>query len=164
MAAPVGDELWALTSDSRADRVAGRLVEAGLRVGVGSAGPVEESGASHRDAGEALAGTSAAAPLVRWDDIVATGAVALVDTNRAAAFARSFLAPLTHDPELLTTLAVFLTYNGSRLKVAEELGVHRNTARNRLAAIETALNRSLDDPQVRFSAWLALQVHDTAAR
>lgn len=157
LAAVVGDELWVVTLETRADRVGGRLVDAGLRVGVGSPGPVEDAAASHRAAGEALASTSAGVPLVRWDDVVATGAAALVDPDRAAAFARSFLAPLAGDAELLTTLGVFVNVHGSRLKVAEELGVHRNTVRNRLAAIEAALGRSLDDPQVRFSAWLALQ-------
>ncbi|WP_235654130.1 helix-turn-helix domain-containing protein [Mycolicibacterium houstonense] len=42
-------------------------------------------------------------------------------------------------------------------RVAEELGLHRNTVRNRLAAIEAVLPGRLDDPQTRVSAWIALQ-------
>ena len=42
--------------------------------------------------------------------------------------------------------------------VAEELGLHRNTVRNRLEAIEAVLPGKLDDPQTRVSAWIALQI------
>jgi len=57
----------------------------------------------------------------------------------------------------MATLGSFLTHHGSRLKVAEELGLHRNTVRNRMAQIERAIGRSLDDPDTRAAAWLALQ-------
>lgn len=82
----------------------------------------------------------------------------VLDGERAAAFATSYLAPLAGDQELIRTLESFLRHHGSRLGVAGELGVHRNTVRNRLAHIETALNGSLDDPQTRVNAWIALQV------
>ena len=36
-------------------------------------------------------------------------------------------------------------------------GLHRNTVRNRMAQIEQAIGRSLDDPDARVAAWLALQ-------
>jgi purine catabolism regulator len=55
-------------------------------------------------------------------------------------------------------LRSFVSHHGSILKVAHELDVHRNTVRNRLAGIEALLGRSLDDPQTRFSVWMALQV------
>ena len=71
-------------------------------------------------------------------------------------FAASFLGGL--DPEQVDTLRCFLRHHGSRLKVAEELGLHRNTVRNRLDAIAAALPGPLDDPQIRASAWIALQV------
>lgn len=48
-------------------------------------------------------------------------------------------------------------HHGSLLQVAEDLGVHRNTVRNRLDRIEALLGRSLADPQVRVDAWVALQ-------
>jgi purine catabolism regulator len=44
--------------------------------------------------------------------------------------------------------------------VAEELGVHRNTVRNRVAEIERAVGGSLDDAQVRADAWIALQARE----
>ena len=40
---------------------------------------------------------------------------------------------------------------------AEELGVHRNTVRNRLATAERLLGRPLDDAATRMDVWAALQ-------
>ena len=85
----------------------------------------------------------------------------VLEPERAAAFASAFLEPLRGGAgdELLLTLQSFLRHHGSRLKVAEELGVHRNTVRNRVSQIEVLLGRSLDDPQVgAVSAWIALRV------
>jgi purine catabolism regulator len=39
---------------------------------------------------------------------------------------------------------------------ADELAVHRNTVRHRVRRIESLLGVSLDDPQVRVDAWVAL--------
>lgn len=89
------------------------------------------------------------------------GPLSLIDPERAETFATSFLGGL--DSGQLETLRCFLRNHGSRLKVAEELGLHRNTVRNRLAAIETELPGPLDDPQTRVSAWIALQSLPTHA-
>jgi purine catabolism regulator len=138
LAAVIDEELWVL---------AARVPELpGLRVGVGD---------SHRTAGLALARTSPAAPVVHWDQVVREGAVALVEPEVAASFATSFLGGL--DEDQIETLGSFLRHHGSRLQVASELGVHRNTVRNRVEQIEAGLGRSLDDPDTRASAWLALQ-------
>jgi purine catabolism regulator len=59
--------------------------------------------------------------------------------------------------EQLDTLRSYLHHHGSHLKTAEDLGLHRNTVRNRLAQIEHQLDDSLDDPDVRMTAWFALQ-------
>ena len=90
-----------------------------------------------------------------------TGFARLIDPTRAEAFATSFLAGL--DDEQLETLRCFLRHHGSRLKVADELGLHRNTVRNRLDVIEATLPGSLDNPQIRVSAWIALQSLPTPA-
>ena len=47
--------------------------------------------------------------------------------------------------------------------MADELGLHRNTVRNRLDVIEATLPGALDDPQIRASAWIALQSLPTPA-
>jgi carbohydrate diacid regulator len=57
-----------------------------------------------------------------------------------AELARRLLAPLTHEPELLTTLAVFLRVNLASSLAAQELNVHRHTLSYRLDKI-AALTR-----------------------
>lgn len=165
LSARVGGELWVAVSPGRSASLASALAESGLRVGVGSAVPVDEAAGSHETAGHALRQTTAASPVLSWDQLVGEGALALIDRGQAAAFADAFLARLevhgfTQD-DLVATLASFLRHHGSRGRVAAELGVHRNTVRNRLERIESALGRSLDDPQTRVNAWIALQVGGT---
>jgi purine catabolism regulator len=155
LAARMADELWAVVSPGRLVAVVGEL--AGLSVGVGTVVPLEELARSHETAGLALRETSAAAPVVRWDAVVGEGVLALLDADRARAFGTSFLGSLLDDPDLVATLQAFLRQHGSRGRVADELGVHRNTVRNRLAQIEAMIGHSLDDPQTRVNAWVALQ-------
>ena len=127
-------------------RIATTLAATGLRVGVGE---------THLTAGRALERTTSAHAVMHWDRLVREGPIGLLDGDVASAFSASFLAPL--DETQLETLAAFLRHHGSRLKVADELGLHRNTIRNRLVDISAALDRDLDDPDVRAAAWLALQ-------
>ena len=148
----VEEELCALVSSPRALEV---LADSGLRVGVGERVALDDVVAGHRTAGQALARSSPAAPVVRWEDVMREGVAGLIDPAAAATFSTSFLGGL--DDELVETLAAFLRHHGSRLQVAADLGVHRNTARNRVEQIEAVLGRSLDDPATRVSAWLALQ-------
>lgn len=161
-----GDELAAVVRSGEARPVAARLVDLGLRVGIGAAGPPPELATSHLTAGHALDLATAAGPVVAWDDGVRRGVLGLVDDERAAAFGAAWLAPLEEagDPALVETLAAYLRRHGSLLKVAEELGVHRNTVRNRVERIEHLLDRSLLDPQARVDAWVALQARAGAVR
>ncbi|MGZ4489522.1 MAG: PucR family transcriptional regulator [Nocardioidaceae bacterium] len=155
LAARMADELWAVVPPGRLAAVVGAL--AGLSVGVGTVVPLEELARSHETAGLALRECTAAAPVVRWDEVVGEGVLALLDADRARVFGESFLGPLLDDPDLVATLQAFLRQHGSRGRVADELGVHRNTVRNRLTQIEATIGRSLDDPQTRVNAWVALQ-------
>lgn len=161
LGARVGESLRALASPRRTASLADDMAAAGLRVGVGSPVRIEDAARSDTTARHALGQTTAASPVVWWDRVVTEGALALIEPQRAAAYAESFLAPLgsadAAADELLATLRSFLRHHGSRGEVAAELGVHRNTVRNRIAHIETALGRSLDDPQARVDAWIALQ-------
>jgi purine catabolism regulator len=149
-------ELCAVLSPEETETAADRLAETGLLVGIGHVVPVAEAAAGYRTAGLALAQATPTARLVNWDRVISEGPLGLIDPQRAAAFAESWLSDL--DSEQLETLRCFLRHHGSRLKVAEELGLHRNTVRNRLDAIEAVLPGKLDDPQTRVSAWIALQV------
>jgi len=135
-----------------------------VRGGVGAAVPRREVVQSHATAGHALAGTTAGAPVAIWDTNVGSGALSLMDAERASAFAGSFLGPLRSDLRgeqegaLRETLRSFLRHHGSHVAVAADLAIHRNTVLKRVRQIEQALGRSLDDPQVRVDAWIALQV------
>jgi len=158
--ARVGEELWLAVGPADADRRATTLAGHGLLVGVGDPSPVGEADRSHANAGHALGAASVSAPVVRWEHLVGSGAMAALDRERASSFAASFLAPLAVPgaEELLPTLRSFLRHHGSRAKVAEELGIHRNTVRNRLEQVEAAVGGSLDDPRLRVDAWVALTV------
>ncbi|WP_177242684.1 PucR family transcriptional regulator [Amycolatopsis marina] len=162
LAALVREELWLAVTPGAIDHHLAKVAERGLLVGVGGPETIDDARRSWTNAGHALTSATSAAPVVRWERLVNEGALAVIDGERAAAFAASFLARLS-DEELVRTLSSFLHHHGSRLKVADELGIHRNTVGNRIAQIETALGRSLDDPQVRVNAWIALQVASNSA-
>ncbi len=156
------DELVVVSSAARAAGVAALLVGRGLRVGIGRSVTTDQASASHAAAGHALAMTTSPAPMCTWDDLVDTGVVGFLGREAASAFAASFLAPLGDDRVLLQTLGAFLREHGSRGETAARLGVHRNTVRNRVEQIEARLRRSLEDPQVRVDAWVALRVTGAA--
>jgi purine catabolism regulator len=156
LAAVVSDDLVVVGAARRANAVATQLADRELLVGIGRAVPLEEAAESRETAAHALAASSPGAPVRRWDEQAAGGVGGLLDPGRARAFARSYLAPLGDDPALRDTLAAFLRRHGSVLATAEELAVHRNTVRNRIRQIESLLDVSLDDPQVRVDAWVAL--------
>lgn len=155
IAAGDDDRLCAIAPEDRAGAVAATLADDGLLVGVGNRATAGDAAGSHRTAGLALAQATPATPVITWDRVVAQGPLGLIDARSAQTFATGFLGGL--DDEQIETLRCFLRHHGSRLKVAEELGLHRNTVRNRLDAIEAVLPGALDDPQTRVSAWIALQ-------
>jgi purine catabolism regulator len=151
----VGDELRAVVPAGKDSKFAEVLRQAGLLVGIGETVARDRVPHSHETAGHALARASATAPVVSWTRVVRGGVLALLEPDRAAAFATDLLAPLGN--ELRLTLLTFLKHHGSRLKVAEELGVHRNTVRHRLVQVEELTGLDLDDPADRVSGWVALQ-------
>ncbi|GAA1649184.1 helix-turn-helix domain-containing protein [Georgenia ruanii] len=163
LAARTGDVVRLADAPERTERAAGLLTELGLQAGVGAAVGLDDGERAATTARYALAQTTPALPLVRWDDLVDDGVLALVGAEAAGAFAASYLAPLAGRPDLVLTLRAYLRHHGSRGRVAAELGVHRNTVRHRVEEIEAALGRSLDDPGTRVSAWVALQA-DAARR
>ncbi|MDV3125800.1 PucR family transcriptional regulator [Mycobacterium sp. 21AC1] len=155
LAGNLSGELCAVLELRRAQGVGAALADAGLLVGVGDVVPAGDGAGGHRTAGLALDQATTTSGPVFWDRVIGDGPLGLIDPQRASAFAESWLRNL--DSEQLDTLHCFLRHHGSRLKVAEELGLHRNTVRNRLDSIEAVLPGQLDDPQTRVSAWIALQ-------
>ncbi|MFC7487054.1 PucR family transcriptional regulator [Knoellia sp. CPCC 206453] len=147
--------LRVIAAPAHALRVAEDLAGRGLVVGVGDPVRLSEVAAAHATAMLALARATTATGVVKWELVVREGVVGLLPREVAESFSVSFLGGLEDDQT--ATLGSFLRHHGSRLKVAEELGLHRNTVRNRVAQIERTLGRSLDDPDSRAAAWLALQ-------
>jgi len=163
----VAGELVVLARPGDATGFADELAARGLRVGIGEAGARSDLRRSHETAGHALTLTTDEAPVASWERSVQYGVLSLVDGPRAVAFGESFLAALGREAQgdaLVETLRSFLAHHGSLLKVADDLGVHRNTVRHRVRQIERALGRSLADPQARVDAWVALQVARTQVR
>lgn len=158
-------ELWAVGTPQHVDRLVPDLVGLGLQVGVGSAVGRSELGRSRAAAGHALSRTSPRAPVARWEQIVDQGVLALVGQTAGDSFAESFLAPLDRygerRDELVETLRAFLQHQGRIGPLAEALGVHRNTVRNRIRDIESALGGSLEDPSLRVNSWVALELDAT---
>ncbi|MFI7067644.1 PucR family transcriptional regulator [Kribbella sp. NPDC050124] len=158
LAAVVDGDLVAMATPSGAAAFADELSARGLAGGIGRTVPFDEVSASDVTATHALGATGPGIPVRAWDDLARGGVAGLLGPDLAGAFARSFLAPISDDPVLVATLGAFLRRHGSRGETADELSVHRNTVRNRVEQIETRLGASLDNPQVRVDAWVALQI------
>jgi purine catabolism regulator len=156
-------ELTAALRGERVRKFAEHLAAGGGRVGGGEVTTLPTLPRSHQTARHSVEMTSEHSPVVTWDQTVNEGVMSLVSSDRAAAFGERWLAPIESEPEgiFVETLRSLLTNHGSLLKVAADLGIHRNTVRHRVERIQTLLGRSLDDPQVRVDAWVALQGRST---
>lgn len=73
------------------------------------------------------------------------------------ATARTRLAPLLDNPELLRTLHSYLDHALSVTSTAQSLEVHRNTVMTRIARVETLLGTNLADPDERLALHLAVR-------
>ena len=69
-----------------------------------------------------------------------------------------------HGSELVATLESYLNNNGSVAAVAEELSLHRNTVRYRLAQITELTGYDPAQTQDRVQLWLALAVQRIGSR
>ncbi len=67
-----------------------------------------------------------------------------------------WVAALEGSP-LVATVREHLRHGGRWERTARELGVHRNTVRQRIAHAETLIGRALDDADVSSRLWLALR-------
>ncbi len=97
--------------------------------------------------------------LVSFADLEARSVESLLDRSVLRAWADAYLRPLDMVPEgseLQETLRAWLACHGQVDATAQRLGIHRHTVRHRLRRAEAALERSLDDPDVRANLWFAL--------
>jgi hypothetical protein len=131
----------------------------GTRLAVGPSVPLAEARRSADWAARAL--NLAAGDVVFAEDHLADLALQSAPEVMAALRAR-VLAPLDGETprsreRLAATLSGWLRHAGARAAVAEELGVHPQTVRYRVARLRELFGARIDDPEARFELMLALR-------
>jgi purine catabolism regulator len=105
---------------------------------------------------------------VRFEDLVSDGILGMLDTSGGDIVAHRMLQPLNERPAgerriLLDSINVWLAHNCAWDPAAKQLGVHRHTLRNRIAAIEQLLGLNLDRFADRAELWAAVQLDRSTA-
>ncbi|MCC3281305.1 MULTISPECIES: PucR family transcriptional regulator [Arthrobacter] len=165
------DRLALLVADGNSTELAaalgGYLREAGITAKVGAGGAYAEPAGLRWGYYEAKEGLLRGAAVNEPDRLSLASLLMASRDVPLADLAAEALDPLTdfdkaHDAELVPTLEKYLALNGSVAKVAQALGLHRNTVRYRLSQIA---DLSGYDPSVtadRVHLYLALNVRRLA--
>ena len=85
------------------------------------------------------------------------------DASTASSLSQRLLAPVLDKPELISTLAAWLSSDGRPKATAARLGVHPHTVTYRLNQLREALGPIVDDPDRRLELHLAAYINLTAA-
>ena len=128
------------------------------RMRIGISGPVGVTDLP-RGAQQALSvctGTRQLGQAVRWETSGLPSVTDLLDEDRARAFARTRLGSVVDQPELLELLEIYLSEGGTVQRIAEHLGVHRNSVPARLVRLRRALGVDIEDAEQRANLWFAL--------
>lgn len=156
-----GRELEVLATPKRCEAVAAALADNGLSVGIGSEVAVAQAARSMGAAAQALGRTTTMTRTIWWRDLAEQGAISLIDPAARELLADELVAALERSSvevsDLLSVATAFLRHHGRMNVVADELGMHRNTARARVVEIERVLGCDLDDPSARVDLWVSLQ-------
>ncbi|WP_166404619.1 PucR family transcriptional regulator [Labedella endophytica] len=115
------------------------------------------------EARQAAARTRPDQPVVRFERLADEGMFGVLRASGADSVARRLLAPLLALPEnerdmYVRTATVWLAHNGAWDPPSKELGVHRQTLRNRVTALETLLGLDLGTFPARTELWSALHL------
>ncbi len=175
VAAVVGKDLVLVLNDdggaapSLARKLSDHLAEAGIHATIGIGGAYTKPNGLRWSYFEARDAASHGLPVNEPERLSLTSLLLASEDVPLADMAHESLNPLrmfdaAHGAELMTTLESYLTNNGSVAAVAEELTLHRNTVRYRLAQITELTGY---DPAVttdRVQLWLALAVARLSAR
>jgi sugar diacid utilization regulator len=145
--------------------IGGRMPALRFRAGVGSPheGPMGLRASAAEARGALLAARSARKPPgVAAYDVVGVQRMLMewYSSDTARASVRDQLAPLEklgpgRAETAIQTLAVYLDEQGSIVKTAQKLHLHRNAVANRLRGITELLDVDLDDPDQRLALQLA---------
>ena len=175
VSAVVGKDLIVVIPDdgsaasAMARSLSDHLAEAGLHATIGLGGAYTKPNGLRWSYFEARDAASHGLPVNEPERLSLTSLLLASEDVPLADMANESLNPLrsfdaTHGAELMATLESYLTNNGSVAAVAEDLTLHRNTVRYRLAQITELTG---DDPAQtpdRVQLWLALAVQRLSAR
>ena len=155
-----GDRLTILGEAERVPALLedGRVAPWTRRMRIGVSGPTGITDLP-RGAQQALSVCTGARQLgqaVRWEASGLPSVTDLLDEDRARAFARARLGGVIDQPELLELLEVYLSEAGAVQRIAERLGVHRNSVPARLVRLRRALGVDVEDAEQRANLWFAL--------
>ena len=155
-----GDRLTILGEAERVPALLedGRVAPWTRRMRIGVSGPTGITDLQ-RGAQQALSVCTGARQLgqaVRWEASGLPSVTDLLDEDRARAFARARLGGVIDQPELLELLEVYLSEAGTVQRIAEHLGVHRNSVPARLVRLRRALGVDIEDAEQRANLWFAL--------
>ena len=157
--APAGERLlW------RTDRGVPALLEDDLvtpwtrrmRIGLSASAGIADLPQAAQQALSACSGARKVGQAVRWEDSEPPSVMDLLDEDRARAFARTRLMGVVDQPELLDLLEAYLSEGGAVQRIAEHLGVHRNSVPARLVRLRRALGVDIEDAEQRANLWFAL--------
>lgn len=175
VAAVVGKDLVLVINDdgggapALARKLSDHLAEAGIHATIGIGGAYTKPNGLRWSYFEARDAASHGLPVNEPERLSLTSLLLASEDVPLADMANESLNPLrtfdaAHGSELMATLESYLNNNGSVAAVAEELTLHRNTVRYRLAQITELTGY---DPAVttdRVQLWLALAVARLGAR
>lgn len=162
--APLDERLVVLATPGALDLVALAAAH-DVRIGVSDPTGHDRLAGALAQAERALAAASTTTDptreaVVTWSDVAASGLVAALWTDEAAAIAASRLSAVTDLPdgdELLSCCRTWLEHNGAWDPAARSLGLHRHSLRARVAKVERALGVSLDAFGDRAELWALLE-------
>lgn len=173
--AVVGKDLVVLVHDdgsgagALARGLSDHLAEAGIHATIGIGGAYTKPNGLRWSYFEARDAASHGLPVNEPERLSLTSLLLASEDVPLADMANESLDPLrtfdaAHGAELMTTLESYLSNNGSVAAVAEELTLHRNTVRYRLAQITELTGYDPAQTADRVQLWLALAVQRLSAR
>ena len=145
------ERVLGLLKDSRVTPWAGRM-----RIGVSGRAGVADLPRAAQQALSVCTGARRLGQAVRWEASGLPSVTDLLDEDRARAFARTRLRSVADRPDLLELLEIYLSEAGAVQRIAERLGVHRNSVPARLVRLRRALGVDIEDAEQRANLWFAL--------
>ncbi|WP_366180375.1 helix-turn-helix domain-containing protein [Actinomyces timonensis] len=140
----------ALLEDGRVTPWTGRM-----RIGVSGSAGITDLPRAAQQALSVCAGARRLGQAARWEASGPPSVMDLLDEDKARAFARARLGAVVEQPEMLELLRIYLSEAGAVQRIADRLGVHRNSVSARLVRLRRALGVDIEDAEQRANLWIA---------